>query len=86
MDDHNFRSQAARRFSESADALVNACRLLEQCGIKDEPVEQLLQALERVTQQVHRMHPPEERIQFEPADSAIPACRIAAHQENSHSH
>lgn len=75
-----FRAGAARRFSLAADALVDACSALEQCGIDDEPVEQLLQALEAVTHRVHRMVPPPQRIQTEPADQAILACRIAAQQ------
>jgi hypothetical protein len=70
--------QAARQFSQAADSLVEACRRLEQCGLQDPPIERLLQALEDVTQQVHQMHPPEERVQTEPADQAIPGCRIAA--------
>lgn len=78
MDD-NLKARAAERFSGAADALVDACRMLEQCGIDDRPLEQLLQALETVTQHVHRIHPPRERlIPDEPADMAIPGCRIAA--------
>lgn len=80
--DGNRKAEAARRFSHAADALVDACRLLEQCGMEDEPVEQLLQALEGLTHQVHQMQPPEERLQFDPADQAIPGCRIAPYQEN----
>lgn len=73
------KARAARRFSEAADAMVDACRLLEQCGVADEPVERLLQAMETVTHQVHRLHPPDQRlITDEPADAAIPGCRIAA--------
>jgi len=75
------RADAARRFSQAADALVDACQRLERCGMADPPVERLLQALEAVTWRVHAMHPPEERIQIEPADQAIPGCRIAALQE-----
>ncbi|MDF2627425.1 MAG: hypothetical protein K0R39_1256 [Symbiobacteriaceae bacterium] len=60
--DENLTAQAARQFSAAADALVDACRSLESCGIEDEPVERLLQALEAVTQRVHHMHPPEERV------------------------
>jgi hypothetical protein len=76
------KERAARHFSQAADALVNACRELEQCGIQDEPVEQLLQALEGVTRNVHEMVPPPERVQIEPADVATMGCRIAAQQEN----
>jgi uncharacterized membrane protein len=72
------RAEAARQFSQAADMLVDACRQLEQCGVDDPPIERLLQALEEVTRQVHQMHPPPERIQTEPADQAIPGCRIAA--------
>ncbi len=72
------RAEAARHFSQAADQLVDACRKLEQLGMDDPPIEGLLQALERVTQRVHQMHPPEDRIQIEPADMAIPGCRIAA--------
>jgi hypothetical protein len=78
--DQNLAAEAAHRFSNAADAMTDACRMLEQCGIQDEPVERLLQALEEVTHRVHRMHPPEERLQIEPADAAIAACRIAAQQ------
>lgn len=76
--DQTRTADAAHRFSQAADAMVDACRMLEQCGIEDEPVERLLQAMEAVTQRVHRMHPPEERVQIEPADVATPGCRIAA--------
>ena len=69
-------AQAARQFSDAADAMVNACRLLESCGIDDKPVERLLQALEDVTQQVHQLHPPEDRLQIEPADLARPGCNL----------
>jgi hypothetical protein len=79
--DQTLTAEAAHRFSQAADALTDACRMLEQCGIEDEPVERLLQALEAVTHRVHRMHPPEERLQIEPADQAVPGCRIAAAQE-----
>jgi len=72
------RADAARRFSQAADALVDACQRLEQCGVADPPIERLLQALEDVTHRVHQLHPPEERVQIEPADQAIPGCRIAA--------
>lgn len=72
------RAEAARQFSQAADSLVEACRQLEQCGMEDPPVERLLQALEDVTHKVHQMHPPEDRIQIEPADQAVPGCRIAA--------
>ncbi|MFZ5825131.1 MAG: hypothetical protein ACOY94_12460 [Bacillota bacterium] len=72
------RAEAARQFSQAADLLVDACRKLEQLGMEDPPVERLLQALEDVTHRVHQMHPPEERVQIEPADMAIPGCRIAA--------
>lgn len=80
MDQHLVR-EAARSFGKAADQLVDACRLLEQYGMDDQPVERLLQALEEVTHQVHRMHPPEERVQFEPADLAVPPCRVAAQEE-----
>lgn len=78
----NMRKDAARRFSHAADALVDACRKLEQCGMDDEPIERLLQSLEEVTHQVHRMHPPDERVKLETADLASPpvwhiAARIA---------
>lgn len=72
------RAEAARRFSQAADALVDACRRLEECGVADPPIERLLQALEDVTNRVHQLHPPQERVQIEPADQAIPGCRIAA--------
>lgn len=72
------RAEAAHQFSRAADSLVDACRKLEQLGMEDPPVEWLLQALEDVTHRVHQIHPPEERIQTEPADMAIPGCRIAA--------
>lgn len=78
--DENLTAQAARRFSAAADDLVDACRMLESCGIDDEPVELLLQALEAVTQKVHQLHPPEERVQFEPADLARPGCHIPFQQ------
>jgi hypothetical protein len=81
--DENLTAQAARRFSAAADDLVGACRLLESCGIEDEPVERLLQALEAVTQRVHQMHPPEERVQFEPADLARPGCHIPFQQDRT---
>ncbi|HWI61381.1 MAG TPA: hypothetical protein VNT75_06075 [Symbiobacteriaceae bacterium] len=74
--DEKLTAQAARQFSQAADALVGACRLLESCGIDDKPVERLLQALEDVTHQVHQMHPPEDRVQFEPADLARPGCNL----------
>lgn len=75
----NMKADAAKRFSQAADAMVDACRRLEQCGVDDEPIEYLLRAIETVTHRVHRMHPPEERLMpFEPADAAIPGCRIAA--------
>lgn len=70
------KKEAARRFSSAADAMVDACRLLEQCGMDDEPIEDLLQALEAVTRRVHRMHLPDDRVQLEPADAAAPACHI----------
>jgi|GEM_PF-4645178 len=77
--DKTMVASAARDFGQASDALVDACRRLEQCGIEDEPVERLLQALEEVTRHVHQMHPPEERVQFEPADLAgAPACLNAA--------
>ena len=76
------KARAARAFSQAADALVDACRQLEQCGIQDEPVEQLLQALESVTHKVHQMVPPPQRVQMEPADAASMGCRIAAQQAN----
>ncbi|MFZ5814346.1 MAG: hypothetical protein ACOY93_03480 [Bacillota bacterium] len=72
------RAEAARQFSQAADSLVDACRRLEQLGLADPPIERLLQALEAVTHQVHRMHTPDQRIQIEPADMAVPGCRVAA--------
>lgn len=77
--DENLKEEAARRFSQAADSLVDACRKLEQCGIPDPPIDRLLQALDDVTQQVHKMHPPDDRFKFEMADLAIPGCRIAAY-------
>lgn len=79
----DMKAEAARRFSSAADSLVDACRLLEQCGMADEPVERLLQALEGVTQQVHQMHPPEERYKFEASDVIVPACRTAAYRQGT---
>ncbi|MGE5674098.1 MAG: hypothetical protein ACM3XM_09430 [Mycobacterium leprae] len=76
--DESFAAAAAHQFSQAADALVDACRKLEQCGLADEPIEGLLQALEVVTHQVHQFHTPDERLQVEPADSATSACRMAA--------
>lgn len=77
--DERLKTEAAHRFSQAADALVDACRKLEQCGMEDEPIEQLLQALETVTHRVHQMHPPDERLKFETADLASPAAwHIAA--------
>lgn len=73
-----WRAEAAHQFSQAADRLVDACRQLEQCGVDDPPIERLLQALEAVTRQVHQLNPPTERIQTEPADQAVPGCRIAA--------
>jgi cation transport regulator ChaC len=69
-------ARAARQFGDAADALVDGCRMLEQCGIDDEPVERLLLALEDVTRIVHQMHPPEARLQTEPADIARPGCYL----------
>lgn len=69
-------SEAARRFGKAADAMVGACRMLESCGIKDEPVERLLLALEDLTRHVHQMHAPEDRLQFEAADLARPGCHL----------
>lgn len=76
MEGQDLRAEAAHRFSQAADALVSACRQLEQCGIPDEPVEAVLQALEGLTHQVHQLHPPDERVQREPADAIQPACQI----------
>lgn len=78
--EENQKERAARHFSHAADALVDACRQLEQCGMEDEPVERLLQALETVTHKVHQMVPPPERVQIESADIATMGCRIAAQQ------
>ncbi len=72
------RAEAAQKFGEAADAMVEAVRLLESCGLDDEPIEQMLQALEAVTHKVHQMVPPPERVQTEPADQVVPACRIGA--------
>lgn len=78
------RAVAARQFSQAADLLVDACRKLESCGIDDPPIDRLLRALDDVTSQVHQMHPPEERLQpFEPADQAVPPCRIAGLDDGS---
>ena len=78
--DEKLATQAAHQFSQAADALVDACRKLEQCGVQDEPIEHLLQALEVVTHRVHQLHPPDERIKFETADDlGPPAYRIAAY-------
>ncbi|HWI52801.1 MAG TPA: hypothetical protein VNT01_11750 [Symbiobacteriaceae bacterium] len=74
--DKALTAEAARLFSQAADDLVDACRLLESSGIADEPVERLLLALEDVTKEVHQMHRPEERIQLEPADLARPGCNL----------
>lgn len=70
------RAEAARQFGQAADLLVDACRQLEQYGLDDPPVERLYQALEEVTQRVHRMQPPEARLQREPADLAVPGCHL----------
>jgi hypothetical protein len=76
-----FVTETAHQFSQAADSLVNVCRKLEQCGVADEPIEDLLQALEWVTHQVHQLHQPDERFKFEVADLAAPAaCHIAARQ------
>ncbi|HYF95950.1 MAG TPA: hypothetical protein VD969_27370 [Symbiobacteriaceae bacterium] len=75
--DEKLIAQAARQFSAAADTLVGVCRLLESCGMEDEPVERLLLALEDVTRKVHAMHPPDDRLQFEPADLARPGCHLA---------
>ncbi len=75
------RRTAAREFSQSADHMIAACRMLEQEGIPDPPVEQFLRSLEALTQAVHRLQPPEQRLQTEPADLAGPApCHVAARQ------
>lgn len=74
--DKELAAEAARLFSQAADDLVDACRLLEICGVADEPVERLLLALEDVTQQVHRLHPPDDRMALEPADLARPGCNL----------
>ncbi len=81
--DRNLATEAAHEFARAADALVDACRKLEQCGMEDEPIEQLYQALEAVTHRVHRLHPPDARVTFEKADLASPpawhiAARLAA--------
>lgn len=76
--EQNQVSQAARSFSRAADAMVDACRQLEQLGVRDEPIEGLLQALEAATREVHKLHPPEARLQFEPADTAPSMSRMAS--------
>jgi hypothetical protein len=82
--DKNLATLAAHRFSHAADSLVDACRKLEQCGMEDEPIERLLQALEEVTHKVHQMHAPDERVKFEIADLASPtAWSIAAQRANA---
>lgn len=81
MQDQELKAKAAADFGRAADQLVNSCRVLEQYGLPDEPTEALLQSLEAVTQAVHRMVPPPNRIQIEPADAATVACRVAARQE-----
>jgi hypothetical protein len=77
--DQTLRADAARRFGQSADSLVESCRVLEQMGLEANLTDDLYQTLERVTKRVHQMHPPEERVQWEPADVAVSACRIASH-------
>lgn len=80
MQDEELKASAAAEFSRAADQLVNSCRVLEQYGLPDEPAEALLLTLEAVTQAVHRLVPPPNRIQIEPADAATVACRVAARQ------
>jgi len=77
--DQTLRADAARRFSQSADSLAESCRILEQMGLEANLTDDLFQSLERVTQRVHQMHPPEDRVQWEPDDAAVSACRIASH-------
>lgn len=78
MDEH-LAAQVVHQFSAAADSLVDACRQLEEMGIPDEPVELLLMSLDVVTQEVHRLYPPDEEVKMEPADlAAPPPCRVAA--------
>lgn len=72
------QAEAARQFSKAADSMVGALRQLESCGIDDPPIDRLLRALDDVTSQVHQMHPPEDRVQTEPADQVPMVCRVAA--------
>lgn len=77
--DQRLRADAARRFSQSADSLVESCQILEQMGLEANLTDDLYRTIERVTKRVHQMHPPEDRVQWEPADVAVSACRIASH-------
>jgi hypothetical protein len=76
--DQTLRADAAKRFSQSADSLVESCRMLEQQGLEANLTDALYQALEQVTKRVHQIQPPVDRVQWEKADLAVSACRIAS--------
>lgn len=57
--DQNLLARAAEAFSRGADAITEACRLMESAGIPEDKIERLYRALDDVTDALHAKHPPE---------------------------
>lgn len=78
---HDRRAEAARRFARAADEMEAAVRMLQEEGLPPEPAGTFLQSLSALTEAVHRLVPPGDRLQAEPADLAGPApCHVAAQE------
>lgn len=58
MSHENVR-QAAEAWNRAADAITEACRLLESAGVAEERIEPLYQAANNLSAAVHQLHPPQ---------------------------
>lgn len=66
--------QAVERYRQAADLATEACRLLEQAGVDEAPIERFYQAMDALTRHVNRLVPPPGLRPLEPADAARPVC------------